>query len=236
MKRGFTWIELLVILIVVTLAVMLAMPVFLHVREASWRARCLSHLRSLSQSLDLYSANNAGRLPFSMPADDQRWQPMREATDVDLEYWANAIDMQEDDTACPIIDAPVAFAYNGYLHGYHMADIANTGTVISFWEGFGKRPRNISLPRLDCDRISDPCVADDPSIGTIAEAPTGSAWSHGRGANFLFLDGHAAWRRLGGNAGVPTDPNVDPFHEYDRGGRADKFWIDKEGRAPLFMP
>src|SRR5688500_5989651 len=137
MRRGFTWVELLVILIVITVAVLLAMPVFLHVREASWRARCLSHLRSLSQALDLYSANNAGRLPFSMPADAVRWYPMREATAADLEYWSNAIEMQGEDTACPIINAPVAFAYNGYLHGYDVADIASKASVISFWEGFG---------------------------------------------------------------------------------------------------
>jgi prepilin-type processing-associated H-X9-DG protein len=212
------------------------MPVFLHVREASLRAGCLSHLRSLSKAIDLYTANNSGRLPLSMLADADRWHPSREATERDLEYWANAIDMQEGDTACPTIDAAIAFAYNGYLHAYKTADVVDHARVISFWEGFGKRPRNVSLPRLNCQSITDPCVASDLSIATIAEPPTGTAWSHGRGANFLFLDGHAAWRRLGGKAGVPTNQSVDPFHEYDSAGRVDRFWLDKDGRAPLFMP
>jgi hypothetical protein len=50
------------------------------------------------------------------------------------------------------------------------------------------------------------------------------------------LDGHASWRRLGEEAGVPTDSNVDPFHRYDRYGQVDKLWLDDDDRAPLFKP
>ena len=241
MRRAFTWVELLVILLVLLVAVLLAMPVFLHVREASWRARCLSHLRTLSTALDAYATDHSGTLPLSMPADDERWYPNREATvpaesAPDSIYWANALSLDFEVLSCPIVSVPVAYAYNGYLHGYRSKDIRDTGEVIAFWEGFGKHPRNVASPRLDCGDVLQPCHYKQTNLATIAEPPTRSAWTHGRGANFLFLDGHAAWRRLGETVASPTDPKQDPFHTYDASGGVDKFWIDNDGRAPLFKP
>ena len=236
MRRGFTWVELLVILTVVFLAVLLLMPVFFHVREASARARCLSHLRSLSNAISIYSAANNNTLPLSMPAADGRWQPKREATPDDVEYWANSISADAIDFTCPVTDAPVAYAYNGYMHGLPNDKIRSNKSAIAIWEGFGKQPRNVSLPRLDCGQTSEPCSFFTEGLGTVAEVPSGTSWTHGRGANFLYLDGHAEWRRLGERAGRPTDARIDPFHQYDKSGRVDRMWLDEEGRAPLFRP
>jgi prepilin-type processing-associated H-X9-DG protein len=240
MRRGFTWVELLVILLVIVAAIALAMPVFLHVREASFRARCLSHLRSLSKSIEVYSAANSGTFPLSMPADTNGYYPDREATvpanaDVDRVFWANAVEVNESLT-CPILSAPLAYAYNGYLHALDLSSLTRPKQAILLWEGFGKRPKNVSSPRLDCGTMLEPCVFTNLQLDTIAEVPSTSAWTHGRGANFLFVDGHASWRRLGERAGVPTNPKSDPFHEYDRAGRVDRFWLDDDGRAPLFRP
>ena len=236
MRRAFTWVELLVILTVIFLAVLLAMPVFLHVREATARARCLSHLRSLSDAMSLYADANSATMPLSMPVRTGRWQPNAEATAEDSIYWANSINADRDDFACPILDNPSAFAYNGYLHALPTSKTKNPKSTITIWEGFGKNPRNVSLPRLDCGEVAMPCGYDVENIRTIAEAPEGPAWTHGRGANFLFLDGHASWRRLGERDGTPTDPKVDPFHKYARSGHVDRFWLDDAGRAPLFKP
>lgn len=229
------------ILVVIAVAVLLAMPVFLHAREASLRARCLSHLRSLSDAMAVYVTNNSDRYPLSMPADNRRWYPNREAvipaeSHLDRAFWANALNIDPENLACPILAAPLAYAYNGYLHALPKSAAANPKMLVLLWEGFGKDPRNVSSPRLDCGDVQDPCSVTVESVSTIAEPPPRSTWMHGRGANFLFLDGHAAWRRLGDGAGKPTDPSVDPFHEYDRSGRVNRFWLDKDGKAPLFKP
>jgi len=216
------------------------MPVFLHVREASYRARCLSQLRSLSTTLSVYEENNSRRFPLSMPADAKRWYPNREATvpaesKLDSVYWANAIGIDLEELSCPIVDDTSTYAYNGYLHAFSVDDVRDKGVTIGFWEGFGKNPRNVSLPRLDCGEIDTPCHFGQQT-STLTDTPAHDVWVHGRGANFLFLDGHAAWRRLGETSGAPTNPAIDPFHEYDRSGRVDRFWLDDSGRAPLFKP
>ncbi|MEO7454389.1 MAG: hypothetical protein ABIV13_06470 [Fimbriimonadales bacterium] len=239
MRRGFTWIELLVILLVLLVAGLLAIPVFLHVREASWRARCLSQLRSLSGSLAVYASANDGRLPIAMPADELGYYPKTEAqvpamTKRDSVYWANAMEVEVESLICPVVDGGIAYAYNGYLQTIVLSEIADKKTTISFWEGFGKSAKNVALPRLECVEV--PCEFEDESLSTLAEPPIGSAWTHGRGANFLFMDGHAAWRRLGEEAEVPTDPKFDPFHRYNRFGEVDKLWLAEDGRAPLFKP
>ena len=236
MNRGFTWVELLVILVVVGLATLLAMPVFLHVREASLRARCLSHLRSISEAIDIYADSNDNVLPFSMPSENGHWETNREATGADLEFWSNAIDVEQDDLVCPVMDSASSYSYNGYLHAFSMDKVSNKGTAISVWEAYGKQARDLSLPRLDCGDVADPCNVNVFAIRTIADVPKDSVWTHGRGANFLYLDGHAEWRRLGGRAGRPTDPTEDPYHQYDKSGRVDKLWLDENGRAPLFKP
>jgi prepilin-type processing-associated H-X9-DG protein len=241
MKRGFTWVELLVILLVLLVVGALATPVFLHVREASWRAQCLSHLRNLAEATSVYAAANNHRLPLSMPADETGYYPTVEAqvpaTSLrDSVYWANAMMVDIESFRCSVVDGGITYSYNGYLHSYDISDISDNSTTILFWEGLGESSRNFAIPRLDCTDPFLPCNYDDVSLDTLGAPPEGSVWTHGRGANFLFLDGHAAWRRLGEKAGVPTDPNVDPFHQYDRSGRADKLWLDESGRAPLFKP
>ena len=239
MRRGFTWVEFLVILLVIAVAVLVSMPVFLHLREATGRGRCLSHLRSLGKAVSAYSATNNSRMPLSMPADERTWFPLREATvpainKVDSIFWANATGANISDLECPSAGKN-AYAFNGYMHALPDSSISNLKTSVLVWEGFGKNPKRRSSPRLDCGIIADPCgyFANSP---TIAEAPKRSVWTHGRGANFLYVDGHAAWRRLGKDAGESTDDRIDPFEQYDRSGHVENFWIDGNDRVPIFKP
>jgi prepilin-type processing-associated H-X9-DG protein len=236
-KRGFTWIELIVILIVLLLVGALATPVFLHAREAAGRSRCLSNLRSISAALQVYVASNSNTLPLGMPADETQWYPHREPTipavsDIDRVFWANAIEIEADSLSCPAVEG-FPFNYNGYLQAVSLSRIKRLNETITVWEGSGKAGSRQSLPRIDCTTTNDPCGYFESSP-TIAEVPAGSVWTHGRGANFLLLDGHATWRRLGQNAGVPTDKEIDPFRLYDSAGRVDGFWLDDDGKAVFF--
>ncbi len=225
------------ILVVLLVVGALATPVFLHAREAAGRSRCLSNMRSISTSLQAYAANNSATLPLSMPADAARWYPRREptvpaVTDVDRAFWANSIEIDAASLSCPAI-LGFPFNYNGYLHAVSLRTLARPDETIAVWEGSGKRGNPRSLPGLDCSTTDAPCGYFE-GTPTITEIPEGSVWTHGRGANFLLLDGHAEWRRLGQTAGVPTNSATDPFHVYDRSGRVDKFWLDDKGQAMLF--
>lgn len=238
-SRAFTWAELLVILIVLLLVSVLAAPVFLHAREAAGRSRCLSNLRSLSTAIQAYAASNSATLPLSMPSDSVKWYPNREpavqqATQIDSTFWANAIDIETATLECPAIEG-FPFNYNGYLHGVSTRQIVRPSEVIAVWEGSGKAGTARSLPLLDCSTTETPCGYFE-GTPTITTSPKGTVWTHGRGANFLFLDGHAKWRRLGQTAEIPTNNNYDPFHIYDNAGNVDKLWVDEKGHAILFKP
>lgn len=238
-RRGFTLTELVVITLVVLLACALATPVFLHVREAARRARCLSNLRHIGTALDAYVARYDNTYPLSMMAKGGVWQPTAAASvpavrGEDMGFWANAIEVDTERLACEVANAPIGYAYNGYCHALNRDEVGNTSRLITVWEGFGNDGLGLPSPALDCGLVADPCgFAAGSSV--IGKAPEGSVWTHGRGANFLFADGHAAWRRLGDRAGRPTDPQLDPFKVYDRSGRPDEFWIIDD-QAVFFLP
>lgn len=62
--QGFSLIELLVVISVLTLLVAIIIPVVGRVRESSHQAVCASNLRGLGQATLTYIAANGGRIPF----------------------------------------------------------------------------------------------------------------------------------------------------------------------------
>ncbi|MDQ2986819.1 MAG: hypothetical protein M3R13_08890 [Armatimonadota bacterium] len=176
-----------------------------------------------------------------MTASSSRWLPTTPAgvptnSRGDAGFWANAIDIDIDKFRCPAIDSPLTYAYNGYMHALPKGKILNPKTLVAVWGGLGQRPTAISSPQLDCATLSEPCGYFVDDLGSIAIAPKTSVWTHGRGANFLFVDGHAAWRRLGKRSGVETEKQIDPFRTYDQSGRVDGFWLRADGKTELFRP
>jgi prepilin-type processing-associated H-X9-DG protein len=187
----------------------------------------------------MYAVQNDSVLPLSMPADSNRWYPNRVANvparnSVDACFWANAVNPTIEDLTCRAVGFS-AYNYNGYLHALATSRTRLPKQAILLWEGFGTSPKALSSPRLDCGRIAEPCGFFVGSQ-TIATPPDTTVWAHGRGANFLFVDGHAAWRRLGEVAHRPTDMGKDPYKVYDQTGKVTEFWLDDDGHAPLFKP
>jgi len=149
--------------------------------------------------------------------------------------------------------ANIGTAYNGYLHTYSMAGVRKPAQVPMFWEGWGKinfAGFGGSTPQLQCDQTSsDPSNPPCRFQGTcqtprniypqgsliVADIPPPSMWIHNQGMIWLYTDGHARWRRMGGSA--TTNPFVDPFYEYDMNtGRPSGYWADYCNHAFLFRP
>ena len=65
--RGFTLVELLVVVGVVTILVALLMPALSRARDHARRAACLSNMRTLTAAWLLYAQNNRGRLCGAVP-------------------------------------------------------------------------------------------------------------------------------------------------------------------------
>jgi prepilin-type processing-associated H-X9-DG protein len=134
---------------------------------------------------------------------------------------------------------PISYTWNGQLGNVHLAAVQNVARCIMVWEGAGKQSfRNYTLvtptydpafrrpPHPTYSAGVVPCVMYVPSI------PTPSYWVHGRGANYLYVDGHVKW------VTVSSDPQTSPWADVDDQGRAGGYWsaTGQLGCAFLFRP
>jgi len=71
-KQGFTLLELLIVLFVVSVLASMLFPVFARSRESAHKLTCLSNLVQLGNALQLYAADWSGTLP---PKDND-WGPV----------------------------------------------------------------------------------------------------------------------------------------------------------------
>jgi prepilin-type N-terminal cleavage/methylation domain-containing protein len=71
-KQGFTLLELLIVLFVVSILAAMLFPVFARARESAHKVTCLSSLVQLGNALQLYAADWSGTLP---PKDND-WGPL----------------------------------------------------------------------------------------------------------------------------------------------------------------
>jgi prepilin-type N-terminal cleavage/methylation domain-containing protein len=66
-RRGFTLVELLIVIGLIALLISLLIPALNKAREHSNRAKCLANLRTLGQAMFFYAGANKDRLPNCNP-------------------------------------------------------------------------------------------------------------------------------------------------------------------------
>lgn len=142
---------------------------------------------------------------------------------------------------------PIAtsYTYNGLLNSYSQAGMVAPASLPMIWEGRGKAAMlggTLQNPLLNCPNGNQPCTYVAAG-GSAVNGGTGGAfgidgtiWIHSNGANFVFADGHAKWRRLGAQLDpAATDWNVDPYTGYNAQGIPGFLWTN--GFHPwLFRP
>jgi len=64
-KKGFTLVELLVVIGIIALLISILMPALSRVRDQANRVKCMSNLRGILQGIVMYSAENKQALPYT---------------------------------------------------------------------------------------------------------------------------------------------------------------------------
>ena len=183
-SRGFTLVEMLVVIAIVTVAAALTIGVLAAVKGSSKEAGCLEHLRQLGAATFLYAADHDDRLT---PVDANR-----EAHE-DVLYWRDTLlpyTKSTDVFFCPAD----AYARKRYWNVWYW----ESWTLwTSYWRSMGQGTVSQGkVSYLDLGRLADAArathlrdqlreVQDDR-----ARYGRRTYTVHGKRSNVLYLDGH----------------------------------------------
>jgi prepilin-type N-terminal cleavage/methylation domain-containing protein/prepilin-type processing-associated H-X9-DG protein len=181
--RGFTLVELLVVIGIIALLISILLPTLARARESANRTKCLANLRSIGQALAMYEQTNQGKLPNQNPKGT--------ALDYDavnltlIEFYKDALESaavfycpsDRDDSPSDIVTADPTLP-NSARVSYDFYSI--------YW-----------MPEYgpQVTRLKNAPVVWDWDGGSV---PTTELQNHGnKGGNVLYSDGHADWQEQG---------------------------------------
>lgn len=207
-RRGFTLVEVLVVIAVVAILSSILMPVFGRARAAARGTACVSNLRQIGQAFSMYTQDWDSYLPGAAPyvsvaTPSRAWMVALQPYMVDRRVWV-----------CPenVVPAP-SYAYNTLLGYPRLMGMA-------YGEG-GLSVEAISLPsntilaydtpnlRVEANNLNGASSGYGVTVmpGQLSERhPLWESsfrervhWQrprHHDGNNIVFADGHAEWVRL----------------------------------------
>jgi prepilin-type N-terminal cleavage/methylation domain-containing protein/prepilin-type processing-associated H-X9-DG protein len=219
---GFTLVELLVVVGVITILLSLLMPAVSRVREQARRVSCLSNLRTLTSAWILYAQNHRGRLCGALPGPVGRpgfhdWvaagpgeQALRDGV---LWPYVNAGGAYR----CPADDVNASHTYliNSWLDGEgppapgdaapaqslsRLSQASETFVFMEHLDPTGTNDRSFRVPPFPSEDWTDL-----PALGL-----------HGQAGMVSFADGHAVvWNWLTVPEWHRADPDPDPKRDAD---------------------
>ena len=190
MRRGFTLVELLIILAIIAVLAGLLFPVLAQVRTGAHKSVCLSNERQLGSALLLYAQDYDERLP------DFHSDPLSAAHADDSAYW--------HDRFCRCLSRkPGERSFVADLEPYLRSP------SVAFCPSDGDREaggRNVTSYESKLWLAQGRTLVESPRPSEMAalweqwgyHVGDGHASEYERRAalNVVFLDGHAKWKRL----------------------------------------
>lgn len=182
--RGFTLIEILVVLAIITVLAAILFPVFGRARENARRTTCMSNLKQIATASQLYLQDSDRRYPpFPPPEDDDgnvgwAWE-LRKLLQSDQIFQCPSEPLSADavDSDGLLIGGFTDYWMNYNLEGKFEGRIQFPANTILLGDGDGDAI-NYSLPTVafyDWDPAAD------------------YAQRHFDGSNYAFADGHVKW-------------------------------------------
>jgi prepilin-type N-terminal cleavage/methylation domain-containing protein len=231
-SRGFTLVELLVVIGIIALLVAILLPALNKARQQGNWATCLSNLKQIGNALQLYAQENRGYYPRAasgsngpMPDDYIFWQeqppPGRNPDDSALCPYLNAkgdkfktvmrcpSDLYGDRRVKPGREAYGAFRYSYSMNQWWVADPQNslTGTRHKSSEVKNSSEKILMIEEKEPNDgrwdFTQETVGGDDELGD----------RHSKQGNILWNDYHVTrlyWKDVSTHLGTTNDPS-NPF-------------------------
>jgi prepilin-type N-terminal cleavage/methylation domain-containing protein/prepilin-type processing-associated H-X9-DG protein len=200
--RGFTLVELLVVIAVIAVLAGVLFPVLAQVREQARRSTCLSQLQQLGRAHLLYLQDWDEQFPAWLEEGPWRpgpWGPRR--------YWTECF--QPYLRSQGLFQDPGAWWSGAPEDGVKLADYA----LLTWGPGGERTPDNPYFrwagPPLTLAQVRRPTETLNLTDGWTTTAITwGVVLRHSGGTNASFLDGHVRWLAVGELRRVDTEGGV----------------------------
>jgi prepilin-type N-terminal cleavage/methylation domain-containing protein/prepilin-type processing-associated H-X9-DG protein len=195
-RSGFTLIELLVVIAIIAVLAAILFPVFARARAKARQSTCLSNLRQIGLTVDMYSQDYDGLLPYHLLAlgGGSTFASYFAALEPYLRNRGilTCPERRDIDYSGPT-DTSLAYVYNRDLNGFARDSVSDASAVLLSLDGV---QASCSYSGGDTFRDTDGTIyEDDPNEGT---SPNRIIFArHSGGGNGVFLDGHGKWLKAG---------------------------------------
>jgi prepilin-type N-terminal cleavage/methylation domain-containing protein/prepilin-type processing-associated H-X9-DG protein len=215
--RGFTLVELLVVVAIIALLVALLLPALKGAREKANSVACISNLSQLNIVLALYAQDNADCVMGAFP-----WTTAPPAPDLNARAWLGYLYYTGLMTNRKLMKCPSDLVRKaGLSHEIYQFDNSSYGLN---YMGFGRMWNDLFVTPIYPTRLQQ--VAKPVETFFVADNSDNSAdpgsyfylgsytYRHSGGLNVLWVDGHITWLAAAepGNHGLSS---ADPWWDVD---------------------